>query len=134
MLNVVKTTKEHLEKIKLQPEQVDEFVNIDIEGMHSIVDDNDNVFMIFKAVIFWQGRGQFKSFISADAGKHLLVIVRYLKILYQEYAPERLEVEVLDTFANGKRLVELLGFKREAVMRKYYNGNDYCLYVKFKGE
>ena len=29
MLQVVKTTKDHLNKIKLQPEQADEFVNID---------------------------------------------------------------------------------------------------------
>ena len=134
MLQVVKTIKDHLDKIKIQPEQADEFTNIDIEGMHSIVDDNDNVFMIFKAVIFWQGRGQFKSFISADAGKHLLSIIRILKILYNEYAPERLETEILDTFENGKRLVELFGFRQESLMKKYYAGKDYCMYVKFRSK
>lgn len=132
MLRVVKTTKEHLDKIKLQPEQADEFINIDINGMHSIVDDNDNVFMIFKAVIFWKGRGQFKSFISADAGKHLFGIIKILKQLYIKFAPERLEVEVLESFEQAHRLVKLFKFEKESVMKNYYNGKNYCMYVKFK--
>lgn len=132
MLQVVKTTKDHLNKIKLQPEQADEFVNIDVNGMHSIIDDDDNVFVIFQAVIFWKGRGQFKSFISADAGKHLLGIVRIFKELYRKYAPERLEIEVLDSFDNGKRLVKLFGFEQESIMKRYYAGKDYGMWVKFK--
>ena len=132
MLRVVKTTKDHLDKIKLQPEQADEFINIDINGMHSIVDDNDNVYVLFKAVMFWQGRGQFKSFISADAGKKLLGIIRIFKQLYIKYAPERLETEVLESFDNGKRLVKLFGFEQESVMKKYYAGKDYGMWVKFK--
>lgn len=132
MLQVVKTTKDHLNKIKLQPEQADEFVNIDVNGMHSIVDDNGNVFVLFEAIIFWKGRGQFKSFISADAGKHLLGIIRIFKELYRKYAPERLEIEILDSFVNGKRLARLFGFKFESLMKNYYAGKDYCLYVKFK--
>lgn len=134
MLKVVKTTKEHLDKIKLQPEQADEFININIDGWHSIIDDDNNVFVIFQAVIFWKGRGQFKSFISADAGKHLLGIIRILKELYDKYAPERLEVEVLDSFENGKRLVKIFGFRQESLMRRYYAGKAYCMFVKFKGE
>lgn len=132
MLKVVKTIKDHLDKIKIQPEQADEFVNMDITGMHSIIDDNDNVYMIFKAVIFWAGRGQFKSFISTDAGKYFFRIIRILKILYEEYAPQRLEVEVLDSFENGHRLVKLFGFEKESLMKRYYAGKDYCLYVKFR--
>lgn len=132
MLQVVKTTKDHLNKIKLQPEQADEFINIDTNGMHSIVDDNGNVFVLFKAIIFWKGRGQFKTFISADAGKHLLGIIRIFKELYRKYAPERLETEVLESFANGKRLVQLFGFKQESIMKRYYAGKDYGMWVKFK--
>jgi len=132
MLKVVKTTKEHLDKIKLQPEQADEFINIDINGMHSIVDDNDNVFVIFKAVIFWKGRGQFKSFISADAGKHLFGIIKILKELYRKYAPERLEIEILESFEQAHRLVKLFKFEKESVMKRYYAGKNYCMYVKFK--
>ena len=132
MLKVVKTTKDHLDKIKLQPEQADEFVNIDVNGMHSIVDDNGNVFVLFKAVIFWKGRGQFKTFISADAGKHLLGITRIFKELYRKYAPERLETEVLESFDNGKRLVKLFGFEQESIMKRYYAGKDYGMWVKFK--
>lgn len=132
MLQVVKTTKDHLNKIKLQPEQADEFVNIDVNGMHSIIDDAGNVFVLFKAVIFWKDRGQFKSFISADAGKHLFGIIKILKELYRKYAPERLEVEVLESFDNGKRLVKLFGFEQESIMKRYYAGKDYGLWVKFK--
>lgn len=132
MLKVVKTTKDHLNKIKLQPEQADEFVNIDVNGMHSIIDDSGNVFVLFKAVIFWKGRGQFKTFISADAGKHLLGIIRIFKELYRKCAPERLETEVLESFANGKRLVKLFGFEQESVMKRYYAGKDYGMWVKFK--
>ena len=132
MLKVVKTTKDHLDKIKLQPEQADEFVNIDVNGMHSIVDDNNNVYMIFKAVMFWKGRGQFKSFISADAGKHLFGIIKILKELYRKYAPERLEIEILESFEQAHRLAKLFKFEKESVMKRYYAGKNYCLYVKFK--
>ena len=134
MLKVVKTVKEHLDKIKIQPEQIDEFVNVDIEGMHSIVDDDGNVFVLWKGVIWWPGRGTFRAFIAADSGKHFLSIIRIFKILYDKYAPERLEVEICDSFDNAKRLVEFFGFKEESVMKKFYAGKDYCMYVKFRGE
>lgn len=132
MLKVVKTRKDHLDNIKLQPEQADEFVNIDIDGMYSIVDDNNNVLVLFKAVIFWKGRGQFKSFISADAGPHLFGIIKILKELYKKYAPERLEIEVLDSFEQAHRFARLFNFQKESLMKNYYAGKDYCLYVKFK--
>lgn len=134
MLKVVKTVKEHIDKIKLQPEQAEEFVDIDIEGMHSIVDDNGNVFALWKGIIWWQGRGTIRAFISADSGKHFVAIVRIFKILYKEYAPERLEAEVCDSFDKAKKFVEFFGFKKESVMKKYFAGKDYCMYVKMKGE
>lgn len=137
MLYIVKTTQEHIKQMKslLQEEQSDEFVDIDINNMYSIIDTNDNaVYMIFQTIIFWKGRGQFKSFISKNCGKKLFALIKLLKKLYKEYAPERLEVEILYGFKQAIRLAEMFGFHKESLMFNYYHHKDYYLYVKFKEE
>ena len=68
MLQIVRTTTQHIETIKqfLQLEQMEEIIDVDIEGMFSIVDEYENVYMVFKTIVFWKGRGIFKSFIARN--------------------------------------------------------------------
>ena len=132
-LFVVKTEKEHFEKIVLQDEQIDEIFACNINaGMFSIVGDDNNVYAIFEAKQFWKDRICIKAFISRYSGAVMLKMVRILKQLYTLNAPARLEAEVLNSFEKGKRFLKLFGFKQESVMKQYYNGKDYCLFVKIK--
>lgn len=136
MLQIVRTTTQHIETIKqfLQLEQMEEIIDVDIEGMFSIVDEYENVYMVFKTIVFWKGRGIFKSFIARNCRTKLFGIVKILKNLYKEYAPERLEVEILYGFKQAIRLAEMFGFHKESLMFNYYHHKDYYLYVKFKTE
>ena len=109
-------------------------IDVDIEGMFSIVDEYENVYMVFKTIVFWKGRGIFKSFIARNCRTKLFGIVKILKNLYKEYAPERLEVEILYGFKQAIRLAEMFGFHKESLMFNYYHHKDYYLYVKFKTE
>lgn len=132
-LFAIKTKKEHFEKISLQDEQLDEIFICNVnDGMFSIVGDDGNIYGIFEAKQFWQGRICIKAFISKDCGGVMLQMVRKLKELYKLNAPIRLEAEVLNSFEKGKRFLKLFGFKQESLMKQYYNGKDYCLFVKLK--
>lgn len=132
-LFVIKTTKQHFEKISLQEEQLDEIFVCNVnDGMFSIVGSDGKVYGIFEAKQFWKDRICIKAFISKDCGGVMLQMVRVLKKIYKLNAPQRLEAEVLNSFEKGKRFLKLFGFEQESVMKQYYNGKDYCLFVKLK--
>ena len=129
----VVTTEEHLKKIVLQEEQADELFPCKVEdGMFSIVGNDNNVYGIFKVVQYWQDRFRIEAFISKNCRPVMLQMIRVLKHLYKINAPIRLEAEVLNSFEQGKRFLKLFGFEQESIMKQYYNGKDYCLFVKLK--
>lgn len=136
-LFAVKTTKEHFKNFALQDEQADEFFSSlltqDInDGMFSVIGNDKKVYGIFIVVKFWEDRFRIEAFISKDCGNVMFQMISKLKEIYKLNAPVRLEAEVLNSFENGKRFLKLFGFKQESLMKKYYNGKDYCLFVKIK--
>lgn len=132
MIKLRPATAKDVESFAFEEEQQEEKINISLDGMYSIVDEHNEALVIFKVIVFWEERGVFKSFFSKNCGHKFVSIVRLLKKLYSEYAPERLEVEVLKGFVQAERLVEFFGFYKEALMSSYYRGKDYFLYVKLK--
>lgn len=81
-------------------------------------------------------RGVLCSFISKDAGKIMLKMVRQFRKIIEDgmnkTGLERLEMSVLASFDHGERFAKLLGFECEGVMRKYYKGRDYKLFARVK--
>lgn len=124
-------------KIKLQKEQEHEFnINAEFPETTFTIETGKKILGVFGVVEIYAGRGEIFSFISADAGKSMIKIVRSLqKIISQAFVKtgfERLEMSVLEGFDNGDRLAGLLGFEYEGLMRKYYKGKNYKLYARIK--
>jgi hypothetical protein len=82
-------------------------------------------------VELWRGRAAAWSVISADAGPHMLGIVRAVKAQILRSGFRRVELAADAAFAPGCRLAELLGFEFECLARGYLpNGRDARLYAK----
>jgi hypothetical protein len=81
----------------------------------------------------WPGRASAWALLSKHTGRHMPRITRAV-IRFLEVAEEtRIEITVDDGFETGYRWAELLGFKREALMRKYLpDGRDAWLYSRIR--
>lgn len=70
--------------------------------------------------------------ISKNAGKYGVELIRKGKKLLDFYGFGRYEAYVRVGFEQGKRLVELCGFKLEGTMKNFDNKQDYYLYSKVR--
>ena len=70
--------------------------------------------------------------ISKNAGKYGIELIRKGKKLLDFYGFGRYEAYVRVGFEQGKRLVELCGFKLEGTMKNFDNKQDYYLYSKVR--
>ena len=70
--------------------------------------------------------------ISKNAGKYGIELIRKGKKLLDFYGFGRYEAYVRVGFEQGKRLVELCGFKLEGKMKNFDNKKDYYLYSKVR--
>lgn len=70
--------------------------------------------------------------ISKNAGKYGIELIRKGKNLLDFYGFGRYEAYVRVGFEQGKRLVELCGFKLEGTMKNFDNKQDYYLYSKVR--
>jgi len=101
---------------------------------YTIFDDETN--MIIAILIFTElteERFAISSLISADAGKYFVSLREIVfKFIDEYYAVPRLECVVHTSFTQGHRLMKLLGFKKEADMKKFFKGETYSLYARIK--
>ena len=68
---------------------------------------------------------------SAYAGPYFVGLRKIVFTFLDEYYKvPRLECVVHAKFEQGHRLVKLLGFQLEGTLRKFQNGEDYCLYTR----
>jgi RimJ/RimL family protein N-acetyltransferase len=82
---------------------------------------------------WWPGRASGWTLLSKETGQYMpritRVVIRFLEIAEES----RIEITVDDGFEAGYRWAELLGFKRECLMRKYLSdGRDVWLYSRIK--
>lgn len=77
------------------------------------------------------GAGTLWSFVAPAAGPELLAITRFVRRMILLAGLRRLEATSAVQFAAGCRWLELLGFAREGVMRRYgLDGADHILYAR----
>ncbi len=85
-------------------------------------------------VNMWENRAQAWALVSADAGRHFVRIYRGMKGFLDLQDTRRIEATVDATFAQGHRLMRMLGFKHEGLMRAYLpDGRDCDLYARVRG-
>lgn len=84
---------------------------------------------------FWElggGRCYVGSFISENAGPFFPEMRTLILRLFDFYDAQRFEALVETAFAEGHRMIKLLGFEREGTMKKFIDGIDYDLYARCK--
>lgn len=135
---------QHLQYIDVQDAQkhlVDNLYNEDyckylVENTESYALVNDDNKVIFAGGIIRQveGRGLMWSIFAKDSGKYFVRIVRAIRHilpLFKEY--HRIELTVAPDFCQAHRFAKVIGFEKEATLKKYFsNGEDADLYVRFR--
>ena len=78
-------------------------------------------------------RGHVWALMTAQTGPHMLAITRAIWGFLRTTAIRRLETQVFIDWPPGPRWVEMLGFEREGLMRRYTPDNrDAWLYAKVR--
>ncbi|MBQ8678064.1 MAG: hypothetical protein IJ529_06310 [Alphaproteobacteria bacterium] len=126
-----------LDKMIIQQEQSHELATaVFPKDISFTFEEDGEVLGVVAVVKVYDGRGIVTSFISADAGRSMLQLVRIAKELITdgmyELKLDRLEMSVLAGFQHGERFAKMLGFEYEGTMRNYYKGRDYKLFAKIR--
>lgn len=141
-MRIVQFEPDHLKLLLLQPSQAIMQPLLDnAEYAQSLKDagpaysavDGDAVFACAGFIPQWEGRTLAWALISAEAGKHFVMITRAVKRAINLHEFRRVETAVRTDFNEGHRWAELLGFKREATMAGYGpDGASYDLYARIQ--
>lgn len=95
--------------------------------------DGDEVLACSGVVRVWPGRDMAWALISAHAGKRFVKIYRAIKRFLELHPTRRVEATVDVDFEEGHRLMKMLGFEYEGLVRAYMpDGRDMCLYARVK--
>ena len=140
MIESVPYRPEHLLALALQPAQqwlASSVTRAEAEALAQCpraiaVVDGDRVLGVAGVQEYWQDRAMVWAFLGANLEKQFLAGHRIAKRFLDETNVQRLEAFVEVGFKQGHRWLELLGFEVELpVARKYQNGRDCTLYVRF---
>jgi hypothetical protein len=77
----------------------------------------------------WKGRAQAWAVLSKAAGAHMVALTRAVLRGMRACPAARIEAHVNAAFEAGSRWAEMLGMQREALCRRYHEGQDFWAYV-----
>lgn len=124
-----------LEKINVQDEQKCE----DSEHWYMfddndtiVFEDGDRVLAIVRPLFQSGGKVHLVALVGKDCGYKAVPMFRKIRKLIDEWLSckdiNRVEMTTQLGFEQADRLAELLGFKKEGILRKYYNGIDFNIW------
>jgi hypothetical protein len=138
---IIPFKSEHLVGFDAQANQVDYISRYQVEqgkaletsGVAKTAIEGDYVIGCAGIIKFHENRAQAWMVLSRNAGRHIWPIFQEIKKFLDEAPYKRIEAVCTYSFYNGHRLLQMLGFKPEALM-KYYDeaGNDCSQYVRIK--
>lgn len=95
--------------------------------------DGQSVAMCVGLVRMWENRGQAWALMSAHAGRHMVQAMRMMRGLMDLLPERRIEAVVDADFEQGHRMIRMLGFLKEGVMRAYLpDGRDVAIYARVR--
>jgi RimJ/RimL family protein N-acetyltransferase len=84
-------------------------------------------------VNMWDNRAQAWALIAAGAGRHFVRMFRAMKSFLELQDIRRIEATVDARFEQGHRMMRMLGFEYEGLMRAYLpDGRDCALYGRVR--
>lgn len=96
--------------------------------------DGETVLACAGAVNMWENRIQLWALMSSESGPRFVGIFRAILRFIDLCEARRIEATVDSNFAEGHRLLRMLGFEREGRMRAYLmDGRDCDLYARVRG-
>lgn len=128
MMRYEKLTKEHYHNIKPNAHLSREYHDTTSETINMIVDlpnqwaglnENGEVVVIYGVVDKWKDSAFIWSILSDISGKYMISLVKEAKRTLKELTYPRLEAQVASEFKQGVRLMEVLGFEKGGLLRKY---------------
>lgn len=131
----------HIERIKVQEEQVWELTALTQEHLESLTQNeswsafNGERCLGCAGILDlpgWPHRSVAWALVGASLGRSMVPVVRFAREFLQYYPVPRVETYVDCEFEEGHRFAEMLGFKLEAPrMVKYgHDGRDMALYAR----
>lgn len=138
MLKTVPYDPMHMEFIEVHPLFASAYSREDPQALarsrqaFSFIDDNGRVIAIIGAMETHAGVAYLWSFMSCQAGPHMLAIHRWTNRWIDTLGYRRIECTVLSGFKAAHRWMRMLGFKRETSrpMKKWDGVDDFHLYSK----
>lgn len=118
----------------MQPMLADDYgVSLKKAGPCFTITEGEDVVMCSGMVNMWENRAQAWALISQGAGAHFVRIFRAMKSYLDLQDTRRIEAVVDANFEQGHRMMRMLGFQHEGLMRAYLpDGRDACLYGRIK--
>lgn len=139
MFEVVPAKPEHVLAVDIQPSQASlkqymcyDYARTLCYGTTQFAGIGDGKVVIIAG---WQdvgGRAWLSTIIGGDAGPYMVPIVRKMRAMLGIMPFERIESHVNVNFEPANRLMRILGFQAESVMRKYNQDGDAFMYVRIK--
>lgn len=137
MIKVRNFEQDDLKKINVQPAQKQEAGYLpyaDISEIYTVFEDIQNdIICIIVCTPMTKDRCHIGALVSADSGKYFVALRSLVFKILDVYSMfTRLEATIKADFKQGHRLAKLLGFEYEGTLRKFSNGEDYCMYARVK--
>jgi hypothetical protein len=124
-----------LKKIKLQKEQMHEDCGsweLFNDEDTIVFEDDERVLAIVRPFFERGGRVWLSALIGVDCKDKAIPVFKKMKKLIDDWLyckdVERVEMITQTDFVQANRLAELLGFKKEGTLKKYYNGIDFNIW------
>lgn len=97
------------------------------------LEDSGRVIICAGLVNMWENRAQAWALISGDAGKNFTRIFRAMRSFIELQETKRIEATVDANFEQGHRLMKMLNFQYEGIMRAYLpDGRDVAMYGRVR--
>jgi len=114
---------------QLTPETIFQFV---MTGKAWAARHNGKVVALAGYVPVWEGRCVLWGLLGSDAGPAMAALIQRTRQELKQVQVEfpRVEAYAARNHEAAHRLLKLMGFKSEGMMRKFHKGNDYVLYAK----
>lgn len=140
MIDLIPARPWMAERLRLQSAQMltgqamtQENVALAIDGGMALAGvDGDQI--VGMAGIFqrWADVGMAWALLSEDFPAHRLSAFKIMKRALDVSPLLRIEAHVAEGHEEGERLLGHLGFEKEGVMRKFWQGRDYSLYARVR--